>query len=36
MDYAVVLLTTIVPALGGMALIVFACSRYLKAHPEIK
>ena len=36
MDYAIVLLTTIVPALSGMGLIVFLCSRYLRAHPEIK
>ncbi len=36
MDYAIVLLTTIVPAVGGMGLIFFLCSRYLKAHPEIK
>ncbi len=35
MNFAIGLLTTIVPAVGGMGLVWFLCSRYLKAHPEI-
>ena len=36
MDFAIGLLTMIVPAVDGMGLAWFLCSRYLKAHPEIK